>query len=55
MNETTPTYEFWTLDGNLIATIETEAPFDHIGELALFHSVPVDEIEWVEVDPAAAE
>jgi len=45
------TYEFWTLDGNHLENIETDTPEEMIGELAAYHGVAADEIEWVEYDP----
>ena len=39
-------YEFYTLSGEFLATIETDDPFAHIGELSHAHGVDADEIIW---------
>lgn len=39
-------YEFYTLDGELLATIETDDPFAHVGELSHEFGVDADEIVW---------
>lgn len=43
---TMKTYEFWTLDGRLLAVMATDDPFSEIGELAQTHGVDADEIIW---------
>jgi hypothetical protein len=52
MNETTTTYEFWTLSGQHLENATTDDPGTYASELSHFHGVDADEIEWVEYDPA---
>lgn len=40
------TWNFYTINGRFLASIVTDDPFAHVGELAQFHSVDADEIEW---------
>jgi hypothetical protein len=51
--EAVKVYEFWTLAGQFLTLIETDAPAGWTGELAAYHGVPNDEIEWEEHDPEA--
>lgn len=39
-------YEFFSLDGRYLATIETDDPFAHVGELSHTYGVDADEIIW---------
>ena len=43
-------YIFTALDGGHLATLATGDPFAEVGELARWHGVDADEIQWTEQD-----